>query len=89
MNELKKKGQLNATNNLQLREKISERFEWTDILLTQAEKQALKDIVLEHHENFATHRMNIGMKTEFKMLLTPKDDKAVEGQSLPMLIHLK
>ena len=33
--------------------------------------------------------MNIGMNTEFKVNLTPKDDKAVYSQNLPMLIHLK
>ena len=29
------------------------------------------------------------MNTEFKVKLTPKDDKAVFSQSLPRLIHLK
>ena len=29
------------------------------------------------------------MNTEFKVKLTPKDDKAVYSESLPMLIHLK
>ena len=29
------------------------------------------------------------MNTEFKVKLTPKDNKAVYSQSLPMLIHLK
>ena len=29
------------------------------------------------------------MNTEFKVKLTPKDDKTVYSQSLPMLIHLK
>ena len=33
--------------------------------------------------------MDIGMKTEFKVKLTPKDDKSVYSQSLPMPIHLK
>ena len=32
--------------------------------------------------------MDIGMNTEFKVKLTPKDDKAVYSQSLPMPIHL-
>ena len=32
--------------------------------------------------------MDIGMSTEFKVKLTPKDDKAVYSQSLPMPIHL-
>ena len=33
--------------------------------------------------------MDVGMNTEFKVKLTPKDDKAVYSQSLPMPIHLK
>ena len=33
--------------------------------------------------------MDIGMITESKVKLTPKDDKAVYSQSLPMPIHLK
>ena len=33
--------------------------------------------------------MDIGMTTEFKVRLTPKDDKVVYTQSLPMPIHLK
>ena len=33
--------------------------------------------------------MDIGMNNEFKVRLTPKDDKTVYSQSLPMLIHLK
>ena len=33
--------------------------------------------------------MDIGTNTEFKVRLTPKDDKAVYSQSLPMPIHLK
>ena len=33
--------------------------------------------------------MDIGMNTDFKVRLTPKDDKAVYSQSLPMPIHLK
>ena len=33
--------------------------------------------------------MDIGMNTEFKVRLTPKDDTAVYSQNLPMPIHLK
>ena len=33
--------------------------------------------------------MDIGMKTVFKVKLTPKEDKAVYNRSLPMPIHLK
>ena len=58
-------------------------------MLTKTEKQALEDILVEYHDIFARHRMDIGMNTEFKVRLTPKDDKAVYSQSLPMPIHLK
>ena len=33
--------------------------------------------------------MDIGMNTESRVKLTPKDDKAIYSQSLPMPIHLK
>ena len=33
--------------------------------------------------------MDIGMNTEFKVKLTPKDDKVVYSRSIPMLISLK
>ena len=53
------------------------------------EKQAIEDFLVDYHEIFARHRMDIGMNTEFKVKLTHKDDKAVYSQSLPMPIHLK
>ena len=53
------------------------------------EKQAIEDILVEYHDIFSGRRMDIGMNTAFKVKLTPKDDKAVYSQSLPMRIHLK
>ena len=41
------------------------------------EKQAIEVILVEYHDIFARHRIDIGMNTEFKVKLTPKDDKAV------------
>ena len=52
-------------------------------------KQAIEDILVDYHDIFARHRMDIGMNTEFKVKLTPKDDTAVYSQSLPLPIHLK
>ena len=65
------------------------RFDWTDTLLTEPENQAVEEILVEYHDTFARHRMHIGKNTEFKVKLTPKDDKVVYSQSLPMTIHLK
>ena len=58
-------------------------------LLTETEKQAVEVFLVDYHDIFARHRMDIGMNTEFKVKLTPKDDKAVYSQNLPMPIHLK
>ena len=89
MNELKDKEKLNPQESTESRNKFLKRFDWSDTLLTEMEKQAIEDILVEHPYLFARHRMDIGMNTEFKERLTPKGDKAVYSQSLPMPIHLK
>ena len=89
VNELKDKEKLNPQESTETRNKFLKRFDWTDTFLIQTEKQAIEDSLFEYHDNFARHRMDIGMNTEFKVKLTPKDDKAVYSQSLLMPIHLK
>ena len=69
--------------------KFLERFDWTDTLLTETEKEEVDNILIEYQDIIARHRRDIGMNTEFKVRLTPKDDEAVYNQSLPMPIHLK
>ena len=87
--ELQQKEKLNQKDDTESRIEFLKRFDWTDTLLTETEKQAVEDILVEYYDIFARHRMDIGMNTEFKVRLTPKDDKAVYSQSLPMPIHLK
>ena len=89
LNELKDKEKLNPQENTESRNKFLKRFDWTDTLFTETEKQAIEDILVDYHDNFARHRMDIGMNTEFKVNLTPKDDKPVYSQRVPMPIHLK
>ena len=89
LRELQLKEKLNPKDNTESRTEFLKRFDWTDTLLTETEKQAVEDILVEYHDVLARHRMDIGMNTEFKVRLTPKDDKAVYSQSLPMPIHLK
>ena len=89
LNELKDKEKLSPQESTETREKFLKRFDWTNTLLTEMEKQAIEDILADYHNIFARHRMDIGMNTEIKVKLTPKDDKAVCSQNLPMPIHLK
>ena len=88
-NEIKDKERLNPQETTEARNKLRKRFCWTDTLLAETEEQATEDILVEYHEIFARHRMDIGTNTEFTVNLTPKNDKAVYSQSLPMSIHLK
>ena len=89
LNELKDKEKLNPQESTEPRNKFLKRFDWADTLIAETEKQAIEDIQVEYPDIFARHRMDIGMNTEFKVKLTPKDAKAVYSQSLPIPIHLK
>ena len=44
---------------------------------------------MQFNDNFARHRFVIGIKTEFKIQLTPSDNKPAYSQSLPAPINLK
>ena len=89
LNELMDKEKLNPQESTESRNKFLKRFDWTDTLLTETEKQAIEDIPVEYHDISARHRMDIGINTEFRVKLTPKNNKPVYCQSLPMPIHLK
>ena len=77
LNELKDKEKLNPQESTRSRTIFLKRFDWTDTLLTEMEKLAIEDILVEYHDIFARHRIDIGMNTEFKVKFTPKEDKAV------------
>ena len=89
LRELQEIEKLNPKDYVESRMKFLKRFDWTDTLLTKTEKQAVEDVLVEYHDIFAKHRMNIGMNTEFKRRLPPEKDKAIYSQSLPMPIHLE
>ena len=89
LNELKDKEKLTPQESTESRSKFLKRFDWNDTLLTETEKQAIEVILVDYYDIFARHRMDIGMNIEFKVKFTPKDDKVVYSQSLPMPIYLK
>ena len=87
--ELQRREKLNPKDDIDSRMDFLKRFNGADTLLTETEKQAVAVILVEYHDIFVRHRMDIGMNTEFTVKLTPKNDKAVYTQRLPMPIHLK
>ena len=57
-------------------------------MLTQSRKQAVERNLVEYHDISGRHRMDNGMNTEFRVKLTPENNKAFNSQSLPMAILL-
>ena len=89
LRELQQTEKLNPKDDIEPLMEFPMRFDWTDTLLTETEKQAVDNILVDYHDIFARHRNDIEMNTDFKVKLTPKDDKAVYSQSLPMAIRLE
>ena len=89
LKELQQKDKLTQKDDAKSQMEFLKGFDWTDTLLGETEKQAVEDVLVDYHDIFARHRMDIGMTTEFKVKLTPKEDRAVYRQNLPMPIHLK
>ena len=89
LRELQRREKLSPKDVIESRVEVLKRFDSTDTLLTETEKQAVEAILVEYHDILAKHRKDIGMNTELKVRLTPRDDKAAYSQNLPMPIHLK
>ena len=62
---------------------------YTDSTLPPDAKQAVENLLVQFHDFFARHRFDIGINTEFKVQLTPLDNRPAYSQSLPAPINLK
>ena len=58
-------------------------------MLEHHEIMQIECLSVEFHNIFARHRFDIGMKEEFIVKLTPKDDSPANSQSLPTPVYLK
>ena len=67
LNELKDKEKLNPQEGIESRNKFLKRLDWTDTLLTEAEKQAIEDILVEYHDIFARHKTQNGYWDEHRV----------------------
>ena len=92
LNELRELEQLEKLNPLEKtnsRNQFLSNFDWTDSTLQPKAKQAVENLLVEFHDIFARHRFDIGINTEFKVQLTPLDNRPAYSQSLPAPINLK
>ena len=89
LRELEQLEQLNPPEDANYRYQFLSNFDWTDFTLQLDTKQAVEDLLLKFHDIFARHRFDIGINTEFKVQLTPLDNRPACSQSLPAPINLK
>ena len=87
--ELQELEKLNPNDNENSRNKFLSNFDWSDTTLSIDERQEIEAILVEFHDIFARHRFDIGINREFKVKLTPNDDRPAYSQSLPTPINLK
>ena len=89
LRELEQLEKLNPLENTISRNQFLSNFDWTDSTLQPEAKQAVENLLVEFHDTFARHRFDIGINTEFKVQLTPLDNKPAYSQSLPAPSNLK
>ena len=87
--ELQRLEKLNPKDNEESRKTFLSNFDWSDTTLSQAERHNIEEILIDFHDIFARHRFDIGKNREFKVKLTPNDDRPAYSQSLPTPINLK
>ena len=63
LHQLKEKKKMDLKDDPKSRCKILKRSNWTDTLLIEPEKQAMKDIMLDYQDFCARCRMDIGINT--------------------------
>ena len=73
LNKLKDKEKRNPQESTETQEIFLKRFDWTNTVPTDTEKHAIEDILVDYYDIFARHRIDNGMKTDFKVELTPKE----------------
>ena len=58
-------------------------------MLNAQEIATIKNLLIEFHDIFARHKLDIGMNETFTVKSTPKDDSPAHSQSLPNPVNLK
>ena len=87
--ELIKKEELDPTKDEESRKKFLDMFQWEGSQIEESDRKQLEQTIVEYNDNFARHRLDIGIKNSFKVTLTPKDERPIYTQSWLVPINLK
>ena len=58
-------------------------------MLDSFQKKQVEYLLLRYHQIFARHRLDFGANQEFKVKLSPENDKPMYTQGSPTPIHLQ
>ena len=86
MRELEK---LNPRDNDQSHKSFLSLFDWTNTTFSRDEQKQIEENLIEFHDIFPRHQIDIGTNREFKVKLTSNDDRPAYSQNLPTPINLK
>ena len=75
LRELEQLDKLNPLEDTDSQNQFLSNFDWTDSTLQPDAKQAVEHLLVEFHDFFARHRFDIGINTQFKVQLTPLDNR--------------
>ena len=89
LRELEQLEKLNPLEDTDSQNHFLSNFDWTGSTLQLDAKQAVEHLLVEFHDIFARHCFDIGFNTEFKVQLTPLDNRPAYSQNLPATINLK
>ena len=64
-------------------------FQWEGSQIEGNDRKQPKQTIVEYNDIFALHQLDIGINNSFKVKLTPKDERPIYTQSLPLPINLK
>ena len=64
-------------------------FKWEGSQIEGDDNKQLEQTRVEYKDIFARHRLDIGINNSFKVKLTPKNERPIYTQSLPVSINLK
>ena len=87
--ELMRKEQLDPTKDQESRNEFLNMFKWEGSQIEGDDRKQLEQTIVEYNDIFARHRLDIGINNKFKVKLTPKDERPIYTQSLPVPINLK
>ena len=71
------------------RVKFLQNFRWDESLLSPSQQAQIEELLVKYNSIFARHCLDIGMNTDFNVILTPPHEEPVYSQSLPTPTNLK